>query len=117
MIPLIHEVFGGLAPEAYAYLKELGRLRSQALGSEEPNATWAASSFVPFWRQRLSIAIHVGTALELARVFSQGGDHIRKLALKREHRRRELDAPRLSQSAAPKPPCDLRPFVRFCTLT
>ena len=34
VVPIIHEIFGGLAHEAVAFLAELGRLRSQALGAD-----------------------------------------------------------------------------------
>ena len=64
-------------------MSELGRLRSQALGADGVHATWAAQSFMPFWRQRLSIALHAGVALEIARAVSQGDDHVRALASKR----------------------------------
>ena len=74
VMPLIHEVFGGMAPDAAAFLAELGRMRSHALGADSVYATWAAQSFVPFWRQRLSIAVHTGTAMELARAISCGED-------------------------------------------
>merc|ERR1712087_989594 len=77
VVPLIHEVFGGMAQEAEAYLRELGRLRAHELGADRVHATWAAQAFVPFWRQRLSIAIHTGTARELARVLEEGEDKIR----------------------------------------
>ena len=86
VVPLIHEVFGGLASDADAFLSELGRLRSQALGADSSHATWAARTFVPFWRQRVSVAVHMGVALELARVVSQGEEHVRALATKRAPR-------------------------------
>ena len=79
-MPLIHEVFGGLAHEADAFLRELGRLRSQSLGAEGAHATWSARSFAPYWRQRLSLAIQVGAARELARVVSCGEDAVREAA-------------------------------------
>ena len=63
-------------------MSELGRLRSQALGADSLHATWAARSFMPYWRQRLSIALHAGAALEIARAVSQGEDHVRALASK-----------------------------------
>ena len=84
VIPLIHEVFGGMAPEATAFLAELGRLRSHALGSDGVFATWAAHSFMPFWLQRLSIAVHTGTALELTRVISKGEEHIRTICARKK---------------------------------
>ena len=77
VIPLIHEVFGGLASDADAFMRELARLRKHALGADSVHATWAARSFAPFWRQRLSLAIHSGCALELARVIESGEEDIR----------------------------------------
>ena len=86
VVPIIHEIFGGLAHEAVAFLAELGRLRSQALGADGEHATWAARSFMPFWRQRISIAVQLGTALELARAVAQGEDHVRAIARGRAKR-------------------------------
>ena len=39
---------------------------------------------MPFWRQRLSIAVHVGTALELARIISKGEDDIRAICARKK---------------------------------
>ena len=77
MVPLIHEVFGGIASDADAFMRELARLRKNALGADGAQSTWSARSFAPFWRQRLSLAIHVGVALELARVIEAGEEGIR----------------------------------------
>ena len=57
VVPLIHEIFGGMAHEAVAFLRELSRLRAHDLGADSVHATWAAQAFVPFWRQR-STPIH-----------------------------------------------------------
>ena len=72
-----------MAQEAEAFLRELGRLRSHDLGAECVHATWEAQAFVPFWRQRLSVALHSGTALELARVLSSGEAKIRAIAARK----------------------------------
>ena len=77
VVPLIHEVFGGLASEADAFMRELARLRKNALGADSVHASWSARSFAPFWRQRLSLALHSGCALELARVIAKGEEDIR----------------------------------------
>ena len=78
VVPLIHEVFGGLAKSADAFMRELSVLRKHALGTDSVHATWAARSFGSFWRQRLSIAIQSGTARELVRVIAAGEAEVRK---------------------------------------
>ena len=45
-----------------------------------------AHSIMPFWRQRVSVAVHMGVSIELARVVSQGEEHVRALASKRAPR-------------------------------
>ena len=83
VVPLIHEIFGGMAHEAVAFLRELSRLRAHDLGADSVHATWAAQAFVPFWRQRLSIAVQMGTAMEIERAIEKGEDHIRAVAARK----------------------------------
>ena len=72
-----------MARDAVDFLRELGRLREHALGVDRVHATWAAQSFVPFWRQRLSVAVHMGTALELSRAVAQGEEHLRSIVARK----------------------------------
>ena len=64
-VPLIHEVFGGLATRANETLRDLGRRKQGRL--DEPNASWSARSFTAYYGQLLSIAIAIGVSGELKR--------------------------------------------------
>ena len=68
VVPLIHEVFGGLAPCANETLRDLGRRKQGRL--DEPSASWSARSFVAYHGQLLSIAIAYGVSGELTRGIS-----------------------------------------------
>lgn len=57
VIPLIHEVFGGVAPEACSYLRRLAALRPGALTAESLTATWSTTSFCSYWGQRISLVL------------------------------------------------------------
>jgi len=65
VVPLIHEVFGGLAPGANATLRDLGQRKQGRL--DEPSASWSARSFVAYYGQLLSIATAIGVSGELTR--------------------------------------------------
>ena len=65
VVPLIHEVFGGLAPRANENLRDLGRRKQGRL--DEPSTSWSARSFVAYYGQLLSIAVAIGVAGELKR--------------------------------------------------
>ena len=62
VVPLIHEVWGGAAPEAVAFLR---RLADSKVGPDRATATWATSSFRSYWGQRLSLALQTGVAREI----------------------------------------------------
>ena len=64
-IPLVHEVFGGLAPRANETLKDMGRRKQGRLDSE--CASWTARSFVAYYGQLISLAIAIGVSGELSR--------------------------------------------------
>ena len=57
VVPLIHEVWGGLAPGAVRYLRTLGRERAGRLDTEGELATWATTSFTAFYGQLIALAI------------------------------------------------------------
>ena len=65
VVPLIHEVFGGLAPRANEALKDLGRRKQGRL--DEACASWTARSFVAYYGQLISLAIAIGVSGELSR--------------------------------------------------
>ena len=61
--PLIHEVFGGWAPDAVKLFRQLARCHRDLL---EPELTsWAARSFTAYHSQRISTAIHTAAAQEI----------------------------------------------------
>mgnify|MGYP006879294841 FL=1 len=61
--PLIHEVFGGWAPDAIKLFRQLARCHRDLL---EPELTsWAARSFTAYHSQRISTAIHTAAAQEI----------------------------------------------------
>ena len=62
VVPLIHEVWGGVASEAVAYLR---RLADSKAGPDRATATWATSSFRSYWGQRLAVALQTGVAREI----------------------------------------------------
>ena len=57
MVPLIHEVWGGLAPGAREYLRRLAKERANRLDRERELVTWATDSFTDFYGQMISLAI------------------------------------------------------------
>jgi len=62
VVPLIHEVWGGVAPEGVAFMR---RLADSKVGPDRATATWATSSFRSYWGQRLSLALQLGVAREI----------------------------------------------------
>ena len=67
VIPLIHEVFGGVAPEACSYLLRLAALRPGALTAEALTATWSTTSFCSCWGQRISLTIAAQVAQQIVK--------------------------------------------------
>ena len=71
VVPLIHEVFGGLARRAAFTLYDLGRRKQGRLDGE--CASWTTRGFVAYYGQLLSIAIATGVSGELTRGVEAAG--------------------------------------------
>ena len=64
---LLVECFGGMGPELVELLKELAEARNNRLNAGEYDATtWAARSWTAFSTQKLSVAVHLAAAHEVA---------------------------------------------------
>ena len=60
LVLTLHSTWGGLAPGA---VKRLHSLEARAARVDRtPYESWAASSYVPYWSQRLSASVVVGDA-------------------------------------------------------
>ena len=57
-VPFVLEASGALGAHALTFLAKCAHLRRDSLVQERDFATWAARSFSPFWRQRLSVRQH-----------------------------------------------------------
>ena len=68
VIPLICEIWGGFAPDAVSYLRELAQARGDRLDLERDSTTWSTRSFTSYYGQRLSVALATGVAIEIQRV-------------------------------------------------
>ena len=80
---LIHEVFGGWAPDAVKLFRQAARAHSDEI---DPMLTsWAARSFTAYYAQRISIAIHVAAATEII----EGARHVLVQANRRRGRGRK----------------------------
>ena len=66
VVPLISEVWGGFAVDAMSFLRGLATARGDTLDVERLSTTWAARSFMSYYGQRLSVAVTVGVAIEIA---------------------------------------------------
>ena len=66
VVPLISEVWGGFAVDAMSFLRDLAIARGDTLDVERLSTTWAAKSFMSYYGQRLSVAVTVGVAIEIA---------------------------------------------------
>ena len=62
MVPIILELFGGLAPGATKLLDELARVHGARLHGDAP---WYANSFKAFHAQRISVALQCAAAEEI----------------------------------------------------
>jgi hypothetical protein len=66
-VPLLCETFGGFGPGLIALIDELGEIRRNRLTHDEyDQATWATRSWKSFVKQRLSVALHMAVAGEIA---------------------------------------------------
>ena len=58
VIPFVVEASGALGTHASTFIRFCSKLRRDALVQERDKATWAARTFSPFWRQRISVMQH-----------------------------------------------------------
>ena len=63
--PVIHEVFGGWAPDAVRLFRQLAAAHRDALPAAQRK--WGARTFTAFHAQRISTAIHLRSAEEIYR--------------------------------------------------
>ena len=66
-VPLLIETFGGFGPGLMGVLRQADDWRQGRLvSSEYDETTWAARSYMAFVTQRISVAIHISLAQEIA---------------------------------------------------
>ena len=64
---MLVETFGALSPEFVDLLRECGEMRANRLNhSEYDQTTWAARTWSAFSAQKLSVAVHLAMATEVA---------------------------------------------------
>ena len=63
--PIIHESFGGFAPDACKLLDECVKKHGKRFGSDSEVATWATRNFRAMCAQRISVALHLACAAEI----------------------------------------------------
>ena len=67
VVPLLVETFGGFGSGLVAMLKAAAEWRHDRLdASEYDETTWAARKYTPFVTQKLSVAVHLSMAQEIA---------------------------------------------------
>ena len=67
VVPLLVETFGGFGSGLVAMLKTAAEWRHDRLdASEYDETTWAARKYTPFVTQKLSVAVHLSMAQEIA---------------------------------------------------
>ena len=67
-VPLLVETFGGFSPQLLELIGEAAEIRQDKLTKGEyDEATWATRGFSVFIMQRISVAVHVCAAEEIAR--------------------------------------------------
>ena len=67
-VPLLVETFGGWSPALLGALRTASEWRSNKLtASEYDETTWSARSFMAFAAQRISVAVQLSMAQEVAR--------------------------------------------------
>ena len=68
-MPLLVETFGGMSPALYDALREASDWRSNKLTScEHDETTWSARTWMTFVAQRISVAVQLSSAQEVAEV-------------------------------------------------
>ena len=66
-VPMLVETFGGFGPGLMAVLRQADDWRQGRLvSSEYDETTWAARNFMAFVAQRISVAVHIAAAQEIA---------------------------------------------------
>ena len=76
VVPLLHEVFGGIAPETIKFVAEAAaRTRGRKLADhDDPSAPWSAPTLSPYLFQSISVALHTAVANQiLDRVAEEDG--------------------------------------------
>ena len=67
VVPLLVETFGGFGPGLVDALRKMAAWRQSRLESAEyDEATWATRTFMPFVCQRISVAIQLAMAQQIA---------------------------------------------------
>ena len=67
VIPLLFETFGGFSPAAMRLLRRLRDQVSNTLShAQYEETTWSARSWMAFQAQKISVALHLAAALEIA---------------------------------------------------
>ena len=66
-VPLLVETFGGMSPALYDALREASDWRANKLTSSEyDETTWSARTWMTFVAQRISVAMQLSLAQEIA---------------------------------------------------
>ena len=66
-VPLLVETFGGMSPALYDALREASDWRANKLTSSEyDETTWSARTWMTFVAQRISVAVQLSSAQEVA---------------------------------------------------
>ena len=66
-VPLLVETFGGMSPALHDALREASDWRSNKLtSSEHDETTWSARTWMTFVAQRISVAVQLSSAQEVA---------------------------------------------------
>ena len=67
---LLFETYGGFGPEVVDLIRRLAAERQNRLTTGEYDLTsWSARSWTTFTNQKLSVAVHMATAHEIAQAF------------------------------------------------
>ena len=71
--PLLVETFGGFGDDLRQLLQEAADVRADRLSSDEyDETTWSARTWSTFVAQRISVALHRATALEILQSLRMG---------------------------------------------
>ena len=73
MAPLLVETFGGFGDDLRQLLQEAADIRADRLSHDEyDETTWSARTWTTFVAQRISVALHRATALEILQSLRMG---------------------------------------------